>query len=227
MTSENFAISLCTHNDLLEMVRVYQAAWINDLFNNACFPSEKIDPYSEEKYEWIKERQTLAMAKPENRTFKITDLETGRIAAWSRWCYPHVLSPEEKAAREAEEQRKKDSGWSEWPPGANHEICSAKFGAIYAKRKENVDSANDYVVLLLQTDPAYQRKGLAAKLLKHGLALADREGRKVHIEGTPAGHTLYLKLGFRDTDILEVDLTKWGLEGMGRNWIMVRDPQPA
>lgn len=83
------------------------------------------------------------------------------------------------------------------------------------------------VVYLLQTDPAYQRKGLASMLLKYGLAMADSEGRKAYIEATAEGHPVYLKLGFRDIDVLRLDLSKWGGTTPGVNTIMMRDPQPV
>lgn len=57
--------------------------------------------------------------------------------------------------------------------------------------------------------------------------MADREGRKVYIEATPAGHPVYLKLGFRDIDAVAVDLTRWGGDRVGTNVIMERDPQPV
>lgn len=79
---------------------------------------------------------------------------------------------------------------------------------------------------LLQTDPAYQRKGLGKLLLKHGLDLADSEGRKAYIEASEDGHPVYLKLGFRDVDLVKVDLSKWGGKEPGITWVMVRDPQP-
>ncbi len=63
-------------------------------------------------------------------------------------------------------------------------------------------------------------------LLKHGLDLADKEGRKVYIESTIAGHPVYLRLGFRDIDFVTVDLSRWGGNGMGINRAMMRDPQP-
>ena len=81
------------------------------------------------------------------------------------------------------------------------------------------------VVYLLCTDPAFQRKGLAKRLLQHGLDLADAEGRKVYIEATKNGHPVYLKLGFKDIDILTMDLSKWGGKELGVNRIMIRDPK--
>lgn len=82
------------------------------------------------------------------------------------------------------------------------------------------------VVSLLCTDPAFQRKGLARMLLRHGTDLADAEGRKTYIEATPKGHPVYLKLGFKDIDAVTVDLSKWGGKHPGVNRIMLRDPQP-
>lgn len=79
---------------------------------------------------------------------------------------------------------------------------------------------------LLSTDPAYQRKGLASMLLNHVVALADAEGRKVYVESTVTGYPLYAKFGFRDVDLLSVDLSKWGVTKPGVNTIMVRQPQP-
>jgi GNAT superfamily N-acetyltransferase len=88
--------------------------------------------------------------------------------------------------------------------------------------------ANSHLVVsLLVTDPAYQGRGLGKLLMKQGLDRADAEGRKVYIESTSAGHPLYLKLGFKDVDIMEIDLSKYGGTKPGKNWIMVREPQPV
>jgi hypothetical protein len=61
-------------------------------------------------------------------------------------------------------------------------------------------------------------------LLKHGLACADAEGRKTYIEATDEGHPVYLKLGFKDIDIVSVDLSKWGGSRPATNIIMMREP---
>jgi hypothetical protein len=37
---------------------------------------------------------------------------------------------------------------------------------------------------------------------------------------------VYLKLGFKDIGIVEVDLRKYGGEGIGNNKIMIREPVP-
>lgn len=62
-------------------------------------------------------------------------------------------------------------------------------------------------------------------LLSYVFALADAEGRKVYLESTVTGHPVYEKLGFRDIDLLSLDLSKWGGEKPGVNTIMLREPQ--
>jgi GNAT superfamily N-acetyltransferase len=80
-------------------------------------------------------------------------------------------------------------------------------------------------VQLLATHPAYQRRGLATKLLKHVLDMADRKGKLSYIEATDAGFPVYQRLNYKQIDLLEVDLSKWGGKGVGLNRIMLREPQ--
>jgi hypothetical protein len=63
-------------------------------------------------------------------------------------------------------------------------------------------------------------------ILNHGIALADAEGRKVYLEATVTGHSVYEKFGFRDIDLLSMDLSKWGGAKPGVNTIMLREPNP-
>jgi hypothetical protein len=63
-------------------------------------------------------------------------------------------------------------------------------------------------------------------LLNHVFALADAEGRKVYVESTVTGYPLYAKFGFKDIDLLSLDLSKWGGAKPGVNTIMLRQPQP-
>jgi len=81
---------------------------------------------------------------------------------------------------------------------------------------------------LLAVHQDYWRQGLGSMLLKRVLALADAEDRRTWIEATPAGRPLYAKLGFKEINLVSVDLTKWGGKEPGKNWGMLREvPQKA
>ena len=71
----------------------------------------------------------------------------------------------------------------------------------------------------------YWRQGLGRLLLDHVIAIADAEGRSTWIDATPAGRPLYVKLGFEDVNLVEVDLSRWGSKEPGKNWGMLREPQ--
>ncbi|KAF8867113.1 hypothetical protein BDZ45DRAFT_609269 [Acephala macrosclerotiorum] len=225
-----FALSECAVSDVPSMVEVYLGAFSTDYFGQFVFPRPQIP--DSEMHRWLTTRFTSLFSKREIHTFKITDNETGKMAAFLRWTFPHELTEEERRERE-EEKREKERVKAEtghdptWPKGANLEICGEKFGGLDRLQEKYVNKKETYVANLLGTHPAYQRKGLASKLLKHVLDMADREGRKVYIEATPAGHPVYLKLGFRDIDVVAVDLTRWGGDRVGTNVIMERDPQPV
>lgn len=210
------------------MIDVYLSAFRNDYFGSFCFLSEIVT--DDERRRWLRARFLRFMSRPENRNFKVTEVSTGKIVAWARWYFPYKFSEEEKLERDREEQEKEraraEGTLQEWPLGANVELCNFKFGELARLMKKYVDLEDMYALSLLSTDPSYQRKGLATMLLSHVLSLADAEGRKTYVESTPTGYPLYKKFGFRDIDLLRVDLSKWGGKEPGINTIMLRQPRP-
>lgn len=74
-------------------------------------------------------------------------------------------------------------------------------------------SASSFVIDLLlleltscSIDPAYQRKGVGALLLKTWLADVDKEGPVVYVNATREGKGLYEKFGWRFVEELVNDL---------------------
>ena len=78
---------------------------------------------------------------------------------------------------------------------------------------------------MLHTDPQYQRRGAASALLTWGTRKADELGLPAYLESSSEGHVLYGRHGFKDVDVLKVDLQPFG----GGNRIhsaplMIREP---
>ncbi|KAH8808234.1 acyl-CoA N-acyltransferase [Xylogone sp. PMI_703] len=223
MSIPGFTLSPCTLDDIESMIHVYQAAFASNHFSNLTFPPATVAPAS--KAAWLRKRFLKYFAQPEIRNFKLVEDSTGRLVAWTRWAFPHVFSEQEKEERRREAEQKAALPSNErWPEGSNYEACELKFGGLDVYRQKYVDGENMYHIHFLATDPAYQRKGLGTVLLKHGLDLADAEGRKAYIEATEDGRPLYLKLGWKDLDRLVVDA--FGGDRPAVNYIMIRDPQP-
>lgn len=77
---------------------------------------------------------------------------------------------------------------------------------------------------ILITHPDHQRRGAAGLLLKQGIEDGKLHNVDLHLESSLRGHEFYKKYGFRDIDILELDLSKWGATEPHRNWAMVCEP---
>lgn len=248
-----FTLTPCTPSDLEGMVAVYLHAFTTTHINKTIFPPATCSV--EDQARWLRARfgRLLSGIQPEMRFFKLTDQETGTLAAWARWGYPiSSLTDEERKKWEAEREKEKEKirrekGTHEaqavqdedgsasarlshasppkWPAGANEEACERYFGTLDQKRETHLRCAEDYILYFLATDPAYQGRGLGTTLLDHGIARAEAEGRRIYLEATEMGHALYGRLGWGDVELVAVDFTPWGVERPGVHYIMVREPR--
>jgi hypothetical protein len=107
---EAFPLTLAIEADIPSMIPVYKAAFSHNALSNETFAN--VDPSVLDSF--LLARFKSHFQKRENRHFKITERSTGKLVAFVRWGYPHVLSEEEKVERESEKQRMKrggDTGW--------------------------------------------------------------------------------------------------------------------
>ena len=80
------------------------------------------------------------------------------------------------------------------------------------------------VLRALCTLPRYQGKGCGSALLRWGLEKIAADGRRVFLEATPQGHSLYAKFGWKDVDEMVFDLNAFGFNGHVQKIIcMMRD----
>jgi hypothetical protein len=141
MPPENFILSPCTPADIPEMIKVYLDAFANDVLGNFAFPRAVIG--ETEMRRWMTAFLTSHFAKPEMHSYKMTERNTGNMAAWMRCAFPHALTEEEKKKRKQEkEEREKRDG--QWPKGANLEVVGAKFGTLMNLKEKYCDDAETY-----------------------------------------------------------------------------------
>jgi len=80
-----------------------------------------------------------------------------------------------------------------------------------------------FVVLnMLMTHPKHHRRGAGKMLVQQGINIADEAGLLCYLEGSPAGHRLYLSMGFKDVETLDMDMSEYGLEGIHSHYVMIR-----
>ena len=75
---------------------------------------------------------------------------------------------------------------------------------------------------LLMVHPDYQRRGAGKILVEWGLDMADREGLPCWLQATPQGRGLYSKCGFEIVGDMDIDMSKYGGEGIYRYVCMLR-----
>jgi GNAT superfamily N-acetyltransferase len=138
---------------------------------------------------------------PTARYVKAT-LPSGRIIGFGRWNF--YTDPS------AGPQNPFPTGDS--MPEGNPELRKHFFGELNRKRIEVMAGKKHFLMMILAVDPEFQRKGIGKKLLEWGLEKADAEGVQCWIDASPAGKGLYEKMGWREVDVVDVDLGKWGGE---------------
>lgn len=135
MAPQDFVLAPCVPEDVEQMIHVYEKAFSHNHLVPYMFPQVT----SEDKHEFLRLRYLRSLAKPELRVFKVTEVSTGRMAAWARWRYPYTLSEAEKAEKEQQPQQKR-----EWPRGANVEVCEEKFRSYEGWLEENTNLEDTY-----------------------------------------------------------------------------------
>jgi predicted N-acetyltransferase YhbS len=69
--------------------------------------------------------------------------------------------------------------------------------------------------------PDYQRQGIGSSLLQWGLKKADELGAKIWVTSTPQAISTYERSGWKVVQRHEVDLSKYGGEGIySRAWML-------
>jgi GNAT superfamily N-acetyltransferase len=80
---------------------------------------------------------------------------------------------------------------------------------------------------MLHTDPAFQGRGAGGKLIEWGTKIADELGLPTYLEASPKGYRVYQRHGFKDLEVFDLDLAKYGGTGTYKEPIMLREPVGA
>ncbi|KAI1369335.1 acyl-CoA N-acyltransferase [Xylaria arbuscula] len=103
--------------------------------------------------------------------------------------------------------------------GCNREACEAVFSSLDGIRQSRYNIKHVHLKLL-HVDPKHQRRGAGAMLVNWGVEEAKKLGLPAYLESSPAGHSLYMRAGFRDIDVHSIDFTKWGKASNHITYIM-------
>ena len=77
---------------------------------------------------------------------------------------------------------------------------------------------------MLHADPAFQGRGAGGLLVEWSTKKADELGLPAYLEASPKGYRVYQHYGFKDLEVIDFDLTKYGGSGVYREPLMIREP---
>ncbi|KAL3421584.1 hypothetical protein PVAG01_08030 [Phlyctema vagabunda] len=214
MATFNFEITLCNFSDLSTCVEIFYEAFATDPNILNLYPrcdQKALKEKSLKGYE--KSYATL-----EARFYKAVCIETGQIAAFSKWVHPHRPDP---AAEDPEIAIRNDSQIS----GSNNELVIEFMTKMLRGRKKWITPETDYFMSILAVRPKYQRQGVGSKLLARGLELADRNNSKTFIQASPTGLSLYLRHGWEEVDEIVLDFSSYGGPKEVKTALLIREPK--
>ncbi|KUL89866.1 hypothetical protein ZTR_02783 [Talaromyces verruculosus] len=111
-----------------------------------------------------------------------------------------------------------------WEGAANPTACNDFFGGMARLRTKNLGGRNVALLETLTIDPSAQGLGIGSKMLDRGLEDAKSLGlTEAWLEASDAGYPLYKKYGWKDVEVMTVDLAKYGAVGSTSVTIMKRE----
>ncbi|KAF7935144.1 uncharacterized protein EAE98_003189 [Botrytis deweyae] len=155
----------------------------------------------------------------------------GKIVGYARWSLPKTSevaeidmseNKEDDGGAAAQHKKKVEEGWKT-PAGMNFDLFMQKVKSTIECKKRDYNAEKDMFLYLCFVDPAYHKQGIGNLLLKWGLSMADKEGRKICLISTPQARIFYEKSGWLVKESLEINLDAYERsEIYQRSW-MIRE----
>ncbi|RDW60671.1 hypothetical protein BP6252_12054 [Coleophoma cylindrospora] len=192
-------ISPATFADIPDLVRVQVNAERPNLLHQIAWPSE--DEYAK----MLTDMFTVGISYPSMLLMKAVDADTNEITALAMW---------------------QQIGYEEKEPSAPAPM-QVQAGLLFPARQNRAfnkfidQTFRDFLdawatptkhlsLVLLMTDPKFQRRGIATALLEWGHRRADLDRVPAFLIASPVGHPLYQSRGWKDVSVpFEIDLKDW------------------
>lgn len=145
----------------------------------------------------------------------------GKIVGFATWKLPFPGSGSDLSSREVGSGKE-----TVLPniPGVNMGLWKEMLEGFRGVRERDVERDKDMELSLFFVHPDYQHQGIGSLLLRWGIQKAEEMGAKIWLSSTAYAVVVYEKKGWKVVERREVELGKYGGEGVySRPW-MVRKP---
>jgi len=201
--ASGFEISEASKDDMAEVWQVCIAAYASDEVWYQVFKNCK----EEDIHPWIMAYLNERWIMPDIKTFKVTDVSTGKIAAWTALEYPWKYVP-------AMDNDLKGHALSEdMPPpleGMNMEALLEFFISLTDSKNHGWNPEEDYHRKGTMVHPEYQKRGFGTELTKHCNAISDKSGDRTWVPARPTSVNMFRENGFKDIGSVDAHLERWG-----------------
>ncbi|KAH6865665.1 acyl-CoA N-acyltransferase [Alternaria rosae] len=140
---------------------------------------------------------------------------SGDVVSVAQWSVPPSLSIEEKV-QEKEEREEREAFDEEvylnsLPPTCNHALIFEFTTRLRVLRERTLQGAPHFLLDNLATHPEHRGQGLAARLIRHALDMADERGVVVYLETGEENKVrgLYERLGFEEKGRERIELKRF------------------
>ncbi|KAL2071584.1 hypothetical protein VTL71DRAFT_12819 [Oculimacula yallundae] len=212
-----FTISEASHEEMAEVFQVLIEAYAKDevwvqVFKNVA--QEEIHP-------WLMASMCPRWTMPDIKTFKVTDLSTGKIVAWTSLEYPWKYIPEMDA------EHKSQALSEDLPPaleGMNLDALVEFFISLSDSKNHGYNPEEDYHRKGTMVHPEYQKKGFGTELTKYCNAISDETGDRTWVPARPTSVKMFRNNGFKDIGFVDAHLERWGgPRDKSISWTLCRD----
>lgn len=207
-------VANATEADIPEIIRIDNAAYKGSMGESLFFPNQRSPEILD-----LQEKHVLKEARedPSVRNVKVIDTDhNDKPIAFARW---HLYYGDKLRYLNAHPSQKAAE------PGADPAGLAMWEDIVRKKRIEYIGKTSHCYLSNLTTHPEDQGRGAGTILTRWGCEVADDHGVPTYVQSSPAGRQTYEKCGFEEAYAADLDLTKIGLDGVYRTWLMVRYPR--
>jgi len=204
-TADQYTILPATATDAKSMRAVSKRANAPNLLHQAFYPKHlaHLTP-QEELDEW--QLNTVIQRLDEGEAIyhkAVLTKDPDRLVGFSGWFPPGALSKSSdskttQAGGETDDENRTPKRPPHFNPAARDNAVRDEYSTQLKLWQEKIwgESEDYWYVCAMIVDPAFERKGIARRLLAEGLKLVDQSHKPVYLESTPQGRGFYERLGF-------------------------------
>ncbi|KAF2722473.1 hypothetical protein K431DRAFT_283890 [Polychaeton citri CBS 116435] len=205
---EDFVLEEAVPADVSVLARLIYNGWSDDAFWQIVLG----DGTADQVLRWLEGFLAARFSQPHNKTFKIAEVSTGRIVAYTNLLWPALEEHNEEAGKKQDGMTKSKEQPPPPPFITNASLWTA-FQVSLSTSRFGYDSTQHFHRRGTFVDVKCQRKGFGKWLTRHCNAIADEYGAATFVGAKKKSRGMFAAMGFQAVGVIEMDVSDWGGPG--------------